>query len=160
MNDTVDTLAKLTLVSATSTGNVIDNSFPFKFVLRVGVSKVMGSLKTALERSWGRDVARKFYDSEQIIIMSVIFYLVWWHGFGKVMANFPKMYGVWLTEFCATRLQLSYRDHSIDPTCPHCLEVVKDSFHITRCHHCNRAAMLQVGPNPQVPVTFNHKSQN
>ena len=136
VNDMADELAKLAIKSAVETGQFIDSNFPFERVkLVISGEKTSGKASQEVERHWGRKHAQHFFNKERIVD-SENFDLIWWDGVEGAMHEFAKMYRVWITkhvsEFCGTRIQLSYWNENVSPKCPCCGEADEYTMHIRR----------------------------
>jgi hypothetical protein len=77
----VDSLAKIALKAAHSTGKYIKSAFPNEQIwISMAGKKVTGSLRTKLEIFWGRSTAKRFFHGKGII-SSAHFDSVWWLGY-------------------------------------------------------------------------------
>ncbi len=137
INDRVDHLAKLALLSGYAESKYISSNFPGEDIrIFVGQEKLTGSPKSKILDHWGYKTARAFFDRARII-QSPHFHLVWWDGIGDALSDFPKMYRVWLTkhvsEFCGTNLQHSYWNKNHKSLCPCCNACEESTMHMTRC---------------------------
>ncbi len=89
-NIKVDALAKKAIKAAHSTGKFIESTFPYEEVwIEMGGRKITGSPRAELEEFWGRSTAKMFFN-EKKIVPAVHFDSVWWLGYEKAMAGYPK----------------------------------------------------------------------
>lgn len=143
MNDKADRLAKAALLLALTDGPVIQGDFPFEAVkLSLSGQRVRGSPRQALESDWGYRAARELFSSKNIV-MKEDFHLVWWEGVGDTMAQYPKMFRVWLTkhisEFCGSNVQQYYWSKGLhSPKCDSCQVHDEYTMHICRCRDPGR----------------------
>jgi hypothetical protein len=101
INIKVDALAKKAIKAAHSSGEFIESTFPNEEVwIEMGGRKIAGSPRAELEEFWGRSTAKRFFN-EKNIVPAVHFDSVWWLGYEKAMAGYPKKSGIWMV-----RLQL------------------------------------------------------
>jgi hypothetical protein len=95
------TLKERINIKAHSTGEFIESTFPNEEVwIEMGGRKITGSPRAELEEFWGRSTAKRFFN-EKNIVPAVHFDSVWWLGYEKAMAGYPKKSGIWMV-----RLQL------------------------------------------------------
>jgi hypothetical protein len=85
LNLDCDEDADAALVEGVASGNFIDRVFPDEeFVVTVNGHKLSGSTTAAINRSWGRDIAREHYHKVGLIDCDY-FDEVYWDGVDKVM---------------------------------------------------------------------------
>ena len=125
-------------MDAIASGTILTGNLPFKTLcFLVSGKKVTGSPRTALEAAWGYRAAETLFDEKDLIWKSG-FHLVWWAGMGAAMAQYLKMYRVWLTkhasEFCGNNVQMyNWSRGASSPKCDSCL--VKDEYTSHICRH-------------------------
>ena len=97
--------------------------------------KVSRSVRTALERDWGKNTAKELYNAKRMI-SRYDFHMVWWDGVERALTGFPKTFRNFVTKqtskFCDTNRQLSRYDPTVENVCPSCGRRDEVSKHITR----------------------------
>ena len=63
----------------------------------MGGRKITGSPRAELEEFWGRATAKKFFH-EKKIVLAEYFDSVWWLGYEKAMAGYPKTFRTFVTK--------------------------------------------------------------
>ena len=63
----------------------------------MGGRKITGSPRAKLEEFWGRSTAKRFFN-EKKIVLAVHFDSVWWLGYEKAMAGYPKTFRTFVTK--------------------------------------------------------------
>jgi hypothetical protein len=111
INIRVDALAKKSLKAGHSTNEFILSEFPCEeVIIKMGNKKITGSPRSSLEEYWGRLSAKKFFD-EKKIVQAIHFDMIWWDGYDKAMAGYPKTYRTFVTKqvsgFCGNNSKLS-----------------------------------------------------
>ena len=92
INIKVDALAKKSIRAAHSTEECIKSTFPNEELwIEMGGRKITGSPRAELEEFWGRATAKKFFH-EKKIVLAEHFDSVWWLGYKKAMAGYPKTF--------------------------------------------------------------------
>ena len=99
INIRVDTLAKKSIKAAHSTGGkFIESNFPNEEVwIEMGGKRITGSPRAELEEYWGRSTAKKFFH-EKKIVLAAHFESIWWLGYEKAMAGYPKTFRTFVTK--------------------------------------------------------------
>jgi hypothetical protein len=125
LTDQADKLAKGVLEAVIAGGAITEGDLPLK-ILRLSVAgvRVTGSPRIVLETAWGYQAAKALFDAKDLV-REENFHLVWWAGMGAAMAQYPKMYRVWITEhvsdFCGNNVQLYFRSNgNCSPKCESC----------------------------------------
>jgi hypothetical protein len=111
INIKVDALAKKSIKAAHSTGEFIESTFPNEEIwIEMGGRKITGSPRAELEEFWGRATAKKFFH-EKKIVLAEHFDSVWWLGYEKAMAGYPKTFRTFVTKqvsgWCGCNSKLS-----------------------------------------------------
>ena len=92
INIKVDALAQKSIKAAHSTGEVIESTFPKEELwIEMGGRKITGSPRAEIEEFWGRATAKKFFHEKEIVLAEH-FDSVWWLGYEKAMAGYPKTF--------------------------------------------------------------------
>ena len=148
LNDQADKLAKGVLEAAIAGGAITEGDLPLE-ILRLSVAgvRVTGSPRIALKTAWGYRAAKALFDARDLV-REENFHLVWWAGMGAAMAQYPKMYRVWITkhisDFCGNNVQLYYRSNgNSSPKCKSCGVEDEYNTHICRCRDAGRVLMFQ-----------------
>jgi hypothetical protein len=147
INIKVDALAKKAIKAAHSTGKFIESTFPNEEVwIEMGGKKITGSPRAELEEYWGRTTAKKFFD-EKKIVPALHFDSVWWLGYEKAMAGYPKPFRTFVTKqvsgWCGCNSKLSLWEKGVDSKCPQCGCEKENSKHLTRCSDPGRLTQLR-----------------
>ncbi len=140
LNDQGDKLTKRALVHAIAIRHVMRGDFPFEVVkFKLLGQQMCGSPRQALEAGWRcRDIIRR-----------EDFHLVWWEGLGTAMAQYRKMYWVWLTKhvsgFCGNNVQQYYWSKgSHSSKCKFCSIEDEYSTHTYCCEDPGRDSMFRI----------------
>lgn len=88
MNIKADCLAKLALLHAHSSNELFDGAY---FIISFRGIKSTGLICSSLELYWGRDEARQLFNNKNII-SNRDFAHIWWEGFERAMASYPKIF--------------------------------------------------------------------
>jgi hypothetical protein len=147
INIKVDALAKKAIKAAHSTGEFIESTFPNEEVwIEMGGKKITGPPRAELEEFWGRSTAKRFFN-EKKIVPAVHFDSVWWLGYEKAMAGYPKTFRTFVTKqvsgWCGCNSKLSLWEKSVDSKCPQCGCEHENSKHLTRCTDPGRLMQLR-----------------
>jgi hypothetical protein len=147
INIKVDSLAKKALRAAHSTGEFITSTFPHEQVcIEMGGNKIMGSPRAELEDYWGKREANRFFN-EKNIVPAAHFDLIWWIGYERAMAKYPKTFCTFLTKqvsgWCGCNSKLSLWEENVSNKCPQCGCKNKNSKHLTRCMDPGRLLQLR-----------------
>jgi hypothetical protein len=98
INIKADSLAKKALRAAHSTGEIITSTFPHEQVwIEMGGNKIMGPPHAELENYWGKQEAKRFFN-EKNIVPATHFDSIWWLGYERAMAKYPKTYRTFVTK--------------------------------------------------------------
>ena len=105
--------------------NIKSSSPTEKVTISISGSRITGSPKEAIYKSWGY-VGKTLFE-----------HIYWWDGMAAVMKSFPQMFCTWITKqvahFNGTNRQLSRWDKSVKNICPSCQKADEATSHITRC---------------------------
>ena len=105
-------------------------------VVHVAGTKVTGSARPLLLRTWGEGEAREHYHDAKLIHRDD-FDSVYWDGMEKLMASVPEMFAIWATKqtsgCCATNHHLRHIDGVTEDRCPNCKCSPERADHISRC---------------------------
>ena len=89
----------------------------------MGGSKITRSPRAKLEEFWGRSTAKKFFHKKKIVL-GVHFDSIWWLGYEKTMAGYPKTFSTFVTKqvsgWCSRNSKLSLWEKGVDSKCPQC----------------------------------------
>jgi hypothetical protein len=124
-------------------------NFLFEVVkLKLSGKRVCVSPRRAIEYDWGYRAAQTLF-SEKDIVRKKDFILIWWDGLGAAMAQYPKMYCVWLTKnlsgFCGNNVQLYYwRKGSHSPKCKFCGIKDEHTPHISWCEEPGQDSLFKI----------------
>ncbi len=98
--------------------------------------KITGSPKAELEEFWGRATAKRFFNKKKIVLAEH-FDTVWWLGYEKAMAGYPKTFRTFVTKqvsgWCGCNSKLSLWEKGVDDKCPQCGCEHETSKHLSRC---------------------------
>jgi hypothetical protein len=98
INIRVDALAKKSIQAAHSTGEFIESNFHNEEVwIEMGGRKITGSPRAELEKFWGHSMVKKFFHKKKIVLV-VYFDSIWWLGYKKAMAGYPKTFCTFVTK--------------------------------------------------------------
>ncbi len=147
INIKVDALAKKAFKAAHSTGEFIESTFPNEELwIEMGGRKITGSPRANLEEFWGRATAKKFFNEKKIVLVEH-FDSVWWLGYEKAMAGYPKTFRTFVTKqvsgWCGCNSKLSLWEKGVDSKCPQCGCEHENSKHLTRCTDPGRLMQLR-----------------
>jgi hypothetical protein len=148
INIKVDALAKKSLKAAHSTGEYIESTFPNEEIwIEMGGRKITRSPRAELEEFWGRATAKKFFH-EKKIVLAEYFDSVWWLGYEKAMAGYPKTFRTFVTKqvsgWCGCNSKISLWEKNVDDKCPQCGCNHETSKHLTRCTDPGRIMQLRL----------------
>jgi hypothetical protein len=137
INIRVDALAKKAIKAAHSTEEFIESTFPNEEVwIEMGGRKITGSPRSELEEFWGQSTAKWFFD-EKKIVLAAHFDSIWWLGYEKAMAGYPKTFRTFVTKqvsgWCGCSSKLLLWEKGIDNKCPQCGCKHENSKHLNRC---------------------------
>jgi hypothetical protein len=111
----------------------------------MGDKKITGSPRSSLEEHWGRLAAKKFFDGKKIV-QAIHFDTIWWEGYDRAMAGYPKTYRTFVTKqvsgFCGSNSKLSLWEEGVESKCPQCGHKHENSKHLTRCTDPGRLTQL------------------
>jgi predicted RNA-binding Zn-ribbon protein involved in translation (DUF1610 family) len=146
INIKVDALAKKAFKAAHSTGEFIESTFTNEELwIEMGGRKITGSPRAELEEFWGQATAKKFFN-EKKIVLAEHFDSVWWLGYEKAMAGYPKTFRTFVTKqvsgWCGCNSKLSLWEKGVDSKCPQCGCEHENSKHLTRCIDPRRLMQL------------------
>ena len=147
INIKVDALAKKAFKAAHSTGEFIESTFPNEELwIEMGGRKITGSPRAELEEFWGRATAKKFFNEKKIVLVEY-FDSIWWLGYEKAMAGYPKTFRTFVTKqvsgWCGCNSKLSLWEKGVDSKCPQCGCEHENSKHLTRCTDPGRLMQLR-----------------
>ena len=147
LNLDCDEEADTALQQGVETGMYIDRILPDEeFVVVVDGQKLSGSTTVAINRSWGRDIAREHYHAVDLIHRDH-FDEVYWDGVEKVMARVPEMFSVWVTKqvsgFCGSNHMLRHIYGDVVDECPNCHLSPERSSHMCLCLDSGRDSVYQ-----------------
>jgi predicted RNA-binding Zn-ribbon protein involved in translation (DUF1610 family) len=112
----------------------------------MGGRKITGSPRAELEEFWGRATAKKFFN-EKKIVLAEYFDSIWWLGYEKAMAGYPKTFRTFVTKqvsgWCGCNSKLSLWEKGVDSKCPQCGCEHENSKHLTRCTDPGRLMQLR-----------------
>jgi hypothetical protein len=137
INIRVDALAKKSIKAAHSTGKFIESNFPNEEVwIEMGGKRITESPKAELEEYWGRSMAKKIFHEKKTVLVAH-FESIWWLGYKKAMAEYPKTFRTFVTKqvfgWCGCNSKLLLWEEDVDNKCPQCGCKHKNSKHLTRC---------------------------
>jgi hypothetical protein len=94
---------------------------------------------------WGRSTAKKFFH-EKKIVLAVYFDSIWWLGYKKAMAGYPKTFRTFITKqvsgWCGFNSKLLLWEEGVDSKCPQCGCEHENSKHLTQCTDPGRLMQL------------------
>jgi hypothetical protein len=102
----------------------------------MGGRKITQSPRAELKEFWGRSMAKKFFHKKKIVLV-VHFDSIWWLGYEKAMAGYPKTFRMFVTKQvsgwwgCNSKLLLC--EEGVDSKCPQCGCKHENSKHLTQC---------------------------
>ena len=93
-NELCDVMAKEHLIYAFLEGDCISDNFPYEqVVFEVDNEKVTSSPTKSIHKYWSFKTARALYHNKKKMHKDH-FDLIYWHGMGKVMREYPRMFRV------------------------------------------------------------------
>jgi hypothetical protein len=148
LNLDCDEAADEALVTGVESGIFINRVFPDEeFVVMADGHKLLGSTTAAINRSWGRDIAREHFHDVGLINRDY-FDDVYWDGVDKVMARVPEMFSVWVTKhvsgFSGTNHMLHNIYGDVVDKCPNCGISPERSSHMCLCLDDGRNSVYQL----------------
>jgi hypothetical protein len=113
----------------------------------MGGRKITGSPRAEREEFWGRATAKNFFHKKKIVLAEH-FDSVWWLGYEKAMAGYPKIFQTFVTKqvsgsWCGCNSKLSLWEKGVDDKCPQCGCKHETSKHLTRCTDPGRMMQLR-----------------
>ncbi len=111
INIRLDALARKSTEAAHSTGKFTESNFPNEEVwIEMGGKRITGSPRVELEEYWGQSMAKNFFH-EKKIVLAAHFESIWWLGYKKAMAGYPKTFRTFVTKqvsgWCGCNSKLS-----------------------------------------------------
>jgi len=102
----------------------------------MGGRKITGSPRVKLEEFRGRSTAKKFFNKKRIV-PAAHFDSVWWLGYEKAMAGYPKSFCTFGTKqvsgWCGCNSKLLLWEKGVNSKCPQCGCEHENSKHLTQC---------------------------
>ena len=102
----------------------------------MGGKKITGSPRAGLDEFWGRSTAKKFFNNKKIVL-AVHFDSIWWDGYDKAMAGYPKTFRTFVTKqvsgWCGCNSKLLLWEEGVENNCPQCGYEHETSKHLTQC---------------------------
>ncbi len=137
INIKVDALTKKSLKAAHSTDEFIEGVFPNEEIwIEMGGKKITGSPRVELKEFWGRSTAKKFFHKKKIVT-ATHFDSIWWDGYEKAMAGYPKTFHTFVTKqvsgWCGCNSKLLLWEENVVSKCPQCGCEHENSKHLTQC---------------------------
>jgi hypothetical protein len=112
----------------------------------MGGNKIMGSPRAELEDYWGKQEAKRFFN-EKNILPATHFDSIWWQGYERAMAKYPKTFRTFVTKqvsgWCGCNSKLSPWEENMSNKCLQCGCKNKNSKHLTRCMDPGRLLQLR-----------------
>jgi hypothetical protein len=112
----------------------------------MGGKKITGSPRAELEEFLGQSTAKKFFH-EKKKVTAAHFDSIWWDGYKKAMAGYPKTFRTFVTKQvsgrCGCNLKLLLWEENVDSKCPQCGCEHENSKHPTRCTDPGRLMQLR-----------------
>jgi hypothetical protein len=101
----------------------------------MGGKKITGSPRAEFEEYWG-SMAKKFFHEKKIVLVAH-FESIWWFGYKKAMAGYPKTFHTFVRKqvsgWCGCNSKLLLSEEDVDNKCPQCGCKHENSKHLTRC---------------------------
>ncbi len=102
----------------------------------MGGNKITGPPRAELEDYWGKQEAKRFFN-EKNVVTAAHFDSIWWLGYEKAMAKYPKTYHTFVTKqvsgWCGCNSKLSLWEENVSNKCPQCGCENENTKHLTRC---------------------------
>jgi hypothetical protein len=138
---------KKSIKAAQSTGEFIESNFPNEEVwIEMGGRKITGSPRAELEEFWGRSMVKKFFQKKKIVL-AVHFDSIWWLGYEKALAGYPKTFRTFVTKqvsgWCGCNSKLLLWEEGVNSKCPQCGCKHENSKHLTQCTDPGRLMQLR-----------------
>jgi hypothetical protein len=112
----------------------------------MGGRKITGSPRAKLEEFWGQSTAKKFFNEKRIVPAAHLD-SVWWLGYEKAIAGYPKTFHTFVTKqvsgWCGCNSKLSLWEKGVDSKCPQCGCEHENSKHLTLCTDPGRLMQLR-----------------
>jgi hypothetical protein len=94
----------------------------------------------------GKSQSHEIFDVNGIVRSSK-FDSIWWAGFHRAIASYPKMFRIFISKqvlgWSGSNNKLLRWDSSVNNFCPNCGMINKTSKHMTRCTHEGQVTLLR-----------------